>query len=249
MLAGMLRLILLPAALLAALLLAAPASAQDAPPRPAVPVATFAKQIERALTTRGCPGLTAINRLGQVRLPCPSSSRRLARAFRGFRVRGTRTYGTGAVIDFTDAEAPRGGTYVLALSQRRRWSIVFAPITNRLTSRDRGPGDLTGAQAALAGFLPAVRDGDCDGYFRFAVTGPTETRAQACRTAFGADGLYTGLQQDLRATPGATPSPLGGNRTFAFFALRTGTTYRTAITLRTAAGASEPFLVLTTERV
>jgi hypothetical protein len=223
-------------------------AAQAARPSPAVPVSSFARRLQRALTRRGCPGLAAINRAGQIVLPCPSASRRAARAFRGFRVRGTRTYGTGAVIDFTDAEAPRGGTYVLALTRSRRWSIVFAPRTDRRTSRDPGPGDLTGPQAALAGFLPAVRDGDCAGYFRFAVTRPGETPAQACRTAFGERGLYTGLQGDLRATPGAQPAPMGGNRTFAFFALRTGATYRTAITMRSPPGATEPFLVLTTER-
>jgi hypothetical protein len=225
-------------------------AAQAGTPRPAVPAATFAKRLQRALTRRGCPGLRSINRLGQVRLPCPSSSsRRIRRAYRGFRVRGTRTYGSGAVIDFTDREAPRGGSYVLLLSEHRRWSIVFPGITGRRTTRDDGPGDLTGARNAIAGFLPAVRDGSCDGFFRLAVTPPGESKERSCATAFGPNGLYLGLQGDLRATPDAVPSPLGGNRTFQFFALRTGATYRTVATLRSPQGAGEPYLVISTERV
>ena len=257
------RLVPLPAGLLLVLALAlpAPAAAAGAPPtataaqaetpRPAVPAATFAKRLQRALTRRGCPGLKTINRLGQVQLPCPStSSRRIRRAFKGFKVRGTRTYGSGAVIDFTDREAPKGGTYVLMLSEDRQWSIVFPAITNRRTTRDDGPGDLTGPQNALANFLPAIRDGDCDAYFRFAVTPASETKEQSCARAFSdPPGLYLDLQRDLRATPDATPAPLGGNRTIAFFALRTGATYRTAATIRSSAGSPEPYLVISTERV
>ena len=251
LLALLLAALVMPAATPAAAAAPTATAAQAAAPRPAVPVATFAKRLQRALTRRRCPGLKAINRLGQVRLPCPArSSRRIRRAFKGFRVRGTRTYGSGAVIDFTDREAPRGGTYVLMLSKDRRWSIVFPAITNRRTSRDDGPGDLTGPQNALAGFLPAIRDGDCDAYFRFAVTPASESREQACTSAFAEpDGLYLGLQRDLRATPDAAPAPLGGNRDVAFFALRTGATYRTAATIRSPAGSPEPYLVISTERV
>jgi hypothetical protein len=241
----------LPAGLLLGLALAAPAPAvaQTATPKPAVAAATFAERLERALTRTGCPGLATLNKYGQIRLPCPSrSNRRIKAAFRGFKVRGTRTYGTGAVIDFTSGEAPRGGSYVLLLSAQRRWSIVFAPITNRRTTRD-ALGSSAGHQNAANGFTTAVRDGSCDGYFRFAVTPPGQRKTQACSDAFGANGLYTGLQADLRANPGVTPALLGGNRTFAFFALRTGSTYRTAATLRTGRGAAEPFLVITTERV
>ena len=241
--------LVLPAPASAAVPTAAASQAPAPAPEPRESVRTFARRLERALTTRGCPGLTTINRTSQVRLPCPSrSNRTIRRAFEGFDVRGTGQYGTGGVIDFTDREARRGAAYVLALGQNRRWSILFAPLTGRRSTDLRRVPGLAGHQNALAMFLPAVRDANCDDYFRYAVTPPNETKAQSCRAAFGPDGLWTAVQADLRATPNPQVTPLGGNRLFAFFAVRTGAVYRTAATLRTGRGAAVPYLVVSTER-
>ena len=241
--------LVLPAPASAAAPTAAASQAATPAPEPRESVRTFARRLERALTTRNCPGLATINRTSQFRLPCPSrSNRRIRAAFRGFDVRGTGQYGTGGAIDFTDGEAPRGGTYVLALGQNRRWSIILAPLTNRRTTdRRRVPG-LAGHRNAVTQFLPAVRDGNCDAYFKYAVTPPNETKAQSCRAAFGRDGLYTAVQADLRANPNPQVTPLGGNRLFAFFGIQTGAVYRTAATFRTPPAADEPYLVISTER-
>ena len=241
------------AGLVCAMALVAPsaAAAQSPAPKPAMKVATFASKLEKALTTPNCPGLKTLQKWGQIRLPCPSTSnKKIKAAFKGFRVTGTRTYGTGAVIDFVDAEAPKGGTYILLLSGDREWSIVYAPLTNTRTSRFGTVTGLSGHQNAVNNFLTSVRDGNCDLYFRFTATPRGEKKAQSCAAAFTPpNGFYVGLQADLKANPNTVATPIGGNRRFAFFSVVTGQTYRTAVSMRTGRGANVPFLTVTTERV
>jgi hypothetical protein len=222
--------LLLTAFALTIAVIAAPAAAQAQTPQPAEPIGAFAKRLERALTKKRCPGLKAINAVGQIALPCPSSSARYRKAFKNFKIRGSRAYGTGGIIDFTDGEAPKGANYVVTLGEGNRWSIVAAPYTRMRLSRETSPGDTAGHEEVLSRFLPAVRDGDCEGYFATAAT--TGTKEEECRQALGPDGSYIGLQADLRAHPESAPELLGGTSVFVFYALRTGSTYRTVVTAR-----------------
>ena len=249
----------LPVGLLVTLALAVPSTAAAAPtataaqgslPKPAMKLSTFADRLERGLTTRGCPGLKTLLKDSLIRLTCPFSNRKLKAAFKGFKVTGVRQYGTGAVLDFTDGEAKKGASYVLALGPGRKWSIMWNPITNKRTTARRGTGPLAGHQNAIGKFLPAVRDGNCDEYFRYAITPLGEKKATSCRLALTPpDGFYLGLQEDLRANPNAQPVLMGGNRTFVFYALQTGATYRTLVSFKTPPAANQPYLVVGTERV
>jgi hypothetical protein len=231
----------------AALLVAAPA--QAATPKPADSPKTFAKRLTRALTTKKCPGLKGINAVSEIQLACPRSSAAAKKEWRKFKVLGTRAYGTGIVVDFKSAGHPKGATFVGALGLDRKWSLISQVDVGRRTSNKKGPSDRASQGAVLDRFLVAVRDGNCDEYFATADTGQL-AKEEACRQAFEApNGFYLPLQESIRGNPDAKPGYIGGNPVFQFLAYPAGDVYRTAILVKTRAGAPTPWLVLATVRV
>jgi len=97
----------------------------------------------------------------------------------------------------------------------------------------------------LDDFLAAVRDGDCEEFFRTSVTSSQDTET-ACEKELPP---YDELKAALEDSEAADPVPLGGNRLFAFYGLTTDSpekTYRTATVQKTEADSSEPYLALRT---
>jgi hypothetical protein len=222
-------------------------SATDAP-KPAAPLSNFAQRVATALTNPACPGLQEINANAQFTLPCPAKDRnpRARAAFRNFKITGIATYGTGGVIDFTDAEAPRGATYVTTLGPGRRWIIVAAPIFNRPTAGTRLSGE-AGYRRALDNFLRAVRRNDCNGFYRWLATPPALSKAQACKEGLAS---YAPLRDQLKSHPNAKPFKLGGNTEFVYYGLWTGKQYRTLPVAKTQQPpATVPHLVVTSSRI
>jgi hypothetical protein len=228
---------------------------KDKSPSPTTPAAqesisAYAQRLQRALTTKGCPGLdTQINLRNESGkfLPCPSASSGAAarRGLSGFRVTGSAAYGTGAVVDYTAGEAPPPGSasYVLARGPSGRWAILEGYLVGKRTV---GTSPLrAGYENVATKWLAAVRDSDCRAFFRWAVT-KSKDATTACRKELP---LYANLRKALQADPGAKPRWLGGNGTLGFFALETSKprpAYRTLIALKSSPGASEPYLVFTT---
>jgi hypothetical protein len=234
--------------LAAAAILAACGGGNDAgdAPDPREPVSRFASRVQAALTQRGCPKLREINVDAQVVLPCPASDPRARQGFANFRVTGSKEYGTGGVIDFTDAEAPRGGTFIVALGTDRNWVIVGQlPFgTSRAPQRNRAD-----FEKAVEQFLPAVRNRNCDEFFKYSVT-QSQTKEQACSQELGRP--YDDLRRALRASDDTEPFYLGGNGHVVFFGLLTdepSEQYRTIPVIRMGAGGTSPYMVLTTARL
>jgi hypothetical protein len=215
-------------------------------PKPSEKIGAFAARLQSALTQPGCPGLNRLNIKNEsgLVLPCPAANPRARRAFAGFKVVGSASYGTGGVVDYTDAEAPRGGTYVTALGPSGRWVILAAPILNERTAGTKA-ADHKAQDRVLATFLTAIRKGDCNAFFTNAVT-MSQNMALACRRELP---FYANLAAGLKAAKDAKPFWLGGNGWFQFYGLITDKpkpAYRTAIVAKSGPRATRPYLVLTT---
>jgi hypothetical protein len=218
-----------------------PSAAEVAEPRE--DIAAYADRLETALTSPDCEGLEKINdpELSGFPLPCPPRKAETKKAFAGFEVLGAASYGTGAVIDFTDGEAPDGAAYVLTLAEDRNWYIDTSPITEQLSVGTEIESK-AGSAEVLDDFLDAIRDQDCEEFFRTSVTMSQDPQT-ACEEGLP---LYDEVAAVLEASEGVEPVLLGGNRGFAFYGLTTDEperAYRTAIVVKTAEGANEPYLV------
>jgi hypothetical protein len=216
------------------------------PPEPEESISAFAGRLASAVEAgrQGkCRELKALS----VQLNCNPRARR---AFAGFKVTGTATYGTGGVVEFVNAETrdPKGvtpsargarGVYTVALDPRGRWAFTGSvlPVLPGPTIGTR-PAGVAGARRAARQFVTAVRRSDCSLFYRVTFT-PGQERQQACAIGLGE---YAPLAQQLRDHSDASPRPLGGNAVFAFFGLWTGDQYRTVVVFRSA--PSEPYLVM-----
>jgi len=230
-----------------------PAPAAKPPPQAPQPkqdIAEFARLLETAITSPGCPGLkTKVNKpdVGGVALTCPADDARVAKALAGYETTGTETYGSGAVIDYIAAEAPEGGTWELSLGGDGTWVLDSGSITAEKTVGTVLESRV-GYERALDGFLDAVREGNCDGFVRYALT-TRRDKAEACARELP---FYDGLATALQADPDAAPFFIGGNARYAFYGLETSKpepAYRTATVVRTTAeGAEEPYLVARTKQ-
>ena len=182
---------------------------------------------------------------GSVRLVCPADDPEIKKAFAGYETTGSATYGTGAVIDYSSGEASEGGTWELSLGSDGTWVLDAGTITQQKTAGTELARP-EGFQLALDRFLDAVRQGDCDGFFRYSVTTAQDKRA-ACKQELP---LYDNLAKALKADPEAEPAFFGGNSRYAFYGLETAgpnPAYRTVTVLKTAAGSDEPYLVARTK--
>ena len=208
------------------------------PPEPEESISAFAGRLASAVEAgrQGkCRELKALS----VQLNCNSRARK---AFAGFKVTGTATYGTGGVVEFVNAETkdPKArGVYTVALDPRGRWAFTgtVLPVLPAPTVGTK-PAGVAGARRAARQFVTAVRRSDCSLFYRVTFT-PGQEREQACAIGLGE---YAPLAQQLRDHSDASPRPLGGNAVFSFFGLRTGDQYRTIVVFRSA--PSEPYLVM-----
>jgi hypothetical protein len=189
-----------------------------------------------ALQAGDCARVAAFNRSSGYRIPCDESARRL----RGnFRVLRRAQFGTGALVDLVDNEAPGGAVAVLAVGADRRFRLVFELINpaaraGRLETATRATPAVLAAHTRTAGlFLTAERRRDCGLYFHVAYTAEL-TKAQACRAEFHPPSER---QREIAADPAARPARIGGTYTFQFFRLWTRPGhYRTLVVARIGTG-------------
>jgi hypothetical protein len=217
-------------------------------PKPREPLSRFAARLQTALTQPNCPGLEEINRDGQFTLPCPGRDAAARPPFAEFRVRASKAYRTGGVIDYTAADAAGPGTMMVALGKDRRW-VLLGPAALETTAANTQPQNQDEFREALDRFLPAVENRRCDDFFKYAVA-RTPNKEQACAQELGR--AYEPLRRALKESDDAKPFFLGGNRFIMFYGLFTdepNEEYRTVVVVRLASGAPQPFQVLTTARV
>jgi hypothetical protein len=217
-------------------------------PKPREPLSRFAARLQTALTQPNCPGLEDINRDGQFSISCPGRDAAARPPFAEFRVRGSKAYRTGGVIDYSAADAAGPGTMIVALGKDRRW-VLLGPAALETTAANTRPQNEDRFREALDRFLPAVENRRCDDFFKYAVV-RTQNKEQACAQELGR--AYEPLRRALKESDDPKPFFLGGNRFIMFdgrFTDEPDEQYRTIVVVRAGEGAPEPFLVLTTARV
>jgi hypothetical protein len=188
-------------------------------------------------------------------LPCGGDAQA---AFKGFKVTGTATYGTGAIVEFVDAETkdpklPPGtteakegarGIYTVAIDPAGRYGFTgpISPILPGPTIGTRATS-FAGADSAASEFVDAVRRRDCRNFYRVTLT-PDLEPAAACSTTLARD--YAPLTKQLKEHEDAKPVRAGGTHDLTFYGLRTGAEYRTLVVLTNAPGERQPYLVMGT---
>jgi len=200
------------------------------PLRPTETIKGFVVRLQDAMSSIAdglCDPVNEFNRYAAFSLGC---DRLAQRAYSKFTVLDSAEFGTGGVVDFTDTELPRGGTYVVGLDARRQFSLILgAPIGGRTVGTK--PGDLAAFDRAANGFVAGIRDKNCNLYYASAFIPTGLTKKQACAEAFSRGSE---IQPQLAHDRNAAPRRLGGSAHFVFYALASRPDhYRTLVVART----------------
>jgi len=183
------------------------------------------------------------------------------KAYKGFKVTGTETLGTGGVVEYTDAEVktapqPPGvkstpadarGLVVVAIVPSGKYSAT-GPVVPVLPATSIGTKAASHADQdrRAQAFVDSVRARDCVEFFKYAVTPGVRNAQEACTKIL--DKQYALLAKSLKANPDAKPVYEGGNDRVTVYGLRTGKEYRTLTVVKGAPGDAEPYLVMGTTR-
>lgn len=188
-------------------------------------VEQFAARFEDAAAAAAsgdCETVDSFNALNLVMLPCGGKD---GKAYAQLKVTGTASFGTGGVIDFTDAEAPDGATLLVGLDRSGRFGVMASLVSGK-EEVGTNPGQPAVSDKAVKNFIRAVRAEDCDAYFDQAFTF-SQDKAKECKAEFASS-----TPDELAADPGAKPNRLGGVADFVFYGLSTEPDgYRTIVTL------------------
>jgi hypothetical protein len=201
--------------------------------RPTETLRGFAVRLQSAMTAieeGHCDAVSAFNRYAPFALGCDLIAQR---AYARFKVLDSALFGTGGVVDFTDAELPRGGTYVVGLDAKREYSIILgAPVGGRTVGTV--PRNVEPFDRSANGWVTGIRRKNCDQYYANAFTAAGLTKRQSCREAFDPSSK---IQPQLAADRRAAPRRLGGTAHFVFYALASKPDhYRTLVVARVPPG-------------
>ena len=217
-------------------------------PKPAETIEAFKARLTATVASiqQGqCEPVAAFNSKAGFQLPCDDRAKKL---FAGFKVTGAKTYGSGGVVEFQDAETKgKLGVYTVAVGEDGKYQITgpISPIVEKstLSEEPEKAGDMDEAAQAM---VDSIRANDCNKFFDAVITPPGMSKEQACKQELAE--AYGPLRQSLTADKDARPERLDGNAGFMFYALETGSEYRTLIVSRTGPGAPRPFLGFVTFR-
>jgi hypothetical protein len=180
------------------------------------------KTAAHAAVTGKCKTVDAFNVLNLVAFPCGGAG---GKSYADLKVTGTATFGTGAVVDYTDRQAPDGATLLLGLDESGKYGVLISLISNKDEVGTK-PRHAAAAERGVKNFIRAVREEDCDAYFEQAFTF-SQNKAKECKAEFASP-----TPGEFQADPTAKPTRFGGTADFVFFGLSTGTDgYRTIVTL------------------
>ncbi|MEA2441649.1 MAG: hypothetical protein QOH76_3073 [Thermoleophilaceae bacterium] len=232
-----------------------------ATPKPKETIGAYGDRLEAAITAIGkkqCAPVKALNADAGFAFFCNAQARK---AYAGFKVTGTETFGSGGVVEYTDAEVktakqPAGvkstpadarGLVVVAIVPTGKYSatgpvVPVVPTTSIGTKAASHADQDRRAQA----FLDSVRTHDCAKFFKYAVTPGVRNAKEACAKIL--DKQYALLAKALKLHADARPVYEGGNDRVTVYGLRTGKDYRTLTVVKGAPGDPEPYLVMGTTR-
>jgi len=221
-------------------------------PQPRETIEQFAerfKEASSAAVAGDCAVVKDFNRKAAITIYC---GRKARGRYDDFKVTGTQSFGTAGIVDYTDAEAPGGATAVAAVDENGDFRLVSslilsrpAPGGPRLEAQQVGTKatDQEARDQLVSGFIAAIRQQNCDVYFRLGLT-PTRDKRRECRIEFD---RRTRVQPQLAGDPAAEPEPLGGTQAFGFYGLSTdpGGHYRTIVLVPGPASGNPKYLALT----
>lgn len=184
------------------------------------PEKTFIERMARLLATttskKDCAQLEEINGRSYARFSCPPD-RALRKSMASFEVVGSKTYGTGGLVDYKSGEIKDGAAIVLFVGKDRNWAVSRFGV---LTEPSVGTSDeksREGYDRTVDAYLSSVRERDCKAYKKVAFTDGSKG-AEVCKRLFGATAP---LAKRMKANPSAEPRYLGGNGTYGFYSLET----------------------------
>ena len=244
------RLLAVPLLLLAAAALGCGGGGDDEPdtPKPAETIQAFEARLKTtvaAIQQGRCETVQQFNLKAGYPLPCEARAKKL---YEGFKVVGAKTYGSGGVVEFQDAETKgRIGVYTVAIGDDGKYQITgpIVPILETSTLKTE-PKDADAMDEAAEAMVDAIRTNDCNKFAEAVVIPPGLEKAEGCKQELGE--AYGPLRQQLVADKDAKPERLSGNDWFMFYALDSGGQYRTLVVARAAQGSTKPFLGFVTLR-
>ena len=229
------------------------------PPKPKESVAAYGDRIQSAmgaLQKGDCKPMQQLNSTAGFAFPCNARARK---AFKGFKVTSFAAYGTGGVVEATDAEVkaapqPPGvkssptaqrEAIVVAIGPDGKYSATgpIAPVLPT-TSIGTKPTDLPDQDMRAQAFLDSIRTRDCAKFFKYGLTPGVRNAQEACTNIL--DKAYSQLAGQLKANKDAKPVRQSGNGRVMFYSLRTGKQYRTLAVLKGLPSDPEPYLVMGT---
>ena len=214
-------------------------AAPSSVPHAAESLSSFEKRltlVSRDVAAGRCGPVTAFGKTSGLILPCNPAGRK---QFAGFKVTGGATYGTGAVVEFTDADVAsqqhvRGfpgiapaqtrntGFYALALGPDGRYRYLPAGSPPVFPGPYVGtkPNGWAGADASAVTFLKSVRDDNCAVWFKNTLTPSGMSQKQACQ--LGLTKSFATLRQALKSGQPIKLARLDGNAVFYYYLLSIG---------------------------
>lgn len=232
-------------------------------PRPKETLADVTKSVEAVQAKIRAGNCAAVKAFAKERGDFFLCTPKARKAYRGFKVTRSEAFGTGALLEFTDAEikaapktpTPRGvtppvkrntGLLILALDPTGRYAFAasISPIMAGPTIGTK-PVDWKGADSNAVVFLKAVRDKDCKPFFKYSLTPKGMPEKQACAQGLGK--FYAPLEKALKSAKDVKLFRFGGTDQFYFYGLRTGRDFRTLVTAANPP-PGPPFLALGTLR-
>ncbi len=200
-------------------------------PEPTESIDDFANRFAAAgsaATEGDCDVVDEFNRDAGFTIPCEPGG---AAGYTDVKIADTEAFGPAGLVDYTSAEAPDGATAIAAVSEGGQYQLIqsLIPASLGLSATQVGtePEGQDLRDGAVADFVTATRDEDCDAYYEVALT--TMSKARECKIQFDPKSL---IQPQLAAAADATPEPLGGTEAFGLHGLDTGENYRVLLTVR-----------------
>src|SRR5207248_5078113 len=112
-------------------------------------------------------------------------------------------YGSGAVIDATDAQFPKGLTWVAAIGKGNSWTMQGGTGSNHRTVGTTAR-DTSGFDSTVTGTVAALRAKNCAAFLKYSLT--ATNNPHECDGPFG-----SGIARALTNDPTVMPKRLGGN--------------------------------------
>jgi hypothetical protein len=205
-----------------------------------------------------CGPVNAFNKRSGFQLFCNPEGKK---SYAGFKVVGTEVFGTGGVLEYTDAQIAKArnltptpgvktigkkhvGVFTAALLPSGRFELT-GPISPILRGSVIGtkPVNAAGADVVAVTFLKSIRDKDCNAFYKYSISLSAISKKVACKQGFGT--MYADLHDQLTSGKKVALFRQGGNAQFYFYGLRTGSQFRTLPVLKNRGGTA-PFLSLGT---